>query len=1118
MKRTTISIAAAIALGMLAAGAVHATEQSIPFGSWGKQETVRIALNDGTAGDSTADGGAPLRTYTHNTTLKLRDGDPQSVTYSESAGLPRVRSGNVAFDALFAMAMAEMRQDAASHIRDDSYNVNEQRAGQPIACECFETGEKWHYVWTRDLSYAAGLGLGMLDPQRVRNSLQFKLAGYRDGVTKPAVVPGSADGLQIVQDTGSGGSWPVSTDRVTWAFGADEALKALPPEERAAFVPVALKALANTLEIDRVAVFDPAAGLYNGEQSFLDWREQSYASWTPDHLAHMATAKALSTNVAHYKALTLAAQLAEEQGDAATAKRYGDWAVQLKDAINARLWLKDAGMYSSLTAGHFDGAPMDKFDWLGQALAVVTGVADAEQATSIVARYPHGPMGAPVIWPQQPGRAVYHNRAIWPFVTAYGLKAAVQVQNVAAADAAYDTLLRAAAVNASNMENMEWLSGQPMLEDGKDTARDLSGPVVNSRRQLWSVGGFAGALVGGVFGVSTTNDGIQVKPFITSKLRNEAFRGSGSALLAGLRLRGHALDVQVVLPAPQDASGYYPVQQVLLNGKPVDGRIKWQDLAAHNTIVVQLGALLPGRQALTRVAADPLALDPAVFSPAEPAVTAAARGKLAELKFDAAPAAGAVYNIYRDGRLVAANIRGAAWTDPKPGTASCYAVEAVFPVSGNRSHHSAPACLGTALEVAAGDARIASSVKARDGVIGQWGAPADTFAASIAVRQAGTYAVQVRYRNNAHQVNLGITGGVKWMKVIDAAGTVVARGVVQLPHSPAGQTVYSTPLAAQLKAGTFAIELSDFINMSSLQSNAAYADAGGKAGAMNRFDIHGIRLLATGAPADMPMNGPVARGRLEIVDRFASPQLANERKLRIWLPAGYDRNPGKRYPVLYMHDGQNLFDPKTAAYGAEWNIDEVADRLAAWGEMREIIVVGVDNTPERNAEYTPCCDARWGGGKVAAYGRFLVDTVKPYIDGRYRTLPGRADTAVMGSSFGGLASLHMAQQHANVFGQAGIVSGSFWWNGSTPVATAPRAAATPVRLYVDGGTAADGIEGTRAFRQALLRNGWHEGGNLLYVEDEGGTHSEQSWAGRVHRALAWFFPAAQSRGESKSTQ
>ncbi len=806
-------------LAMLAMLATHAcaTELTVPFAGWHKQETVRFA---------TPDEQAALRTYTHGTSMPLRAGDPQQVSYAETAGVPRVRSGNLAFDALFAQAGAEMRQDAVAAIRDDSYND-----GQPIPCACFATGEKWHYVWTRDLSYAAHLGLAMLDPVRVKNSLQFKLSGYRAGSHKADEVPGSADGLQIIQDTGSGGSWPVSTDRVTWAFGAVEALKALPAAERAAIVPVALKALTNTIEIDRVAAWDAATGLYNGEESFLDWREQSYASWIPDQLASMATSQALSTNVAHWQALTLAAQLATEQSDAATARRYTGWAADLKAAINRRLWLQDAGMYSSVTAGHFDGAPMHKFDWLGQALAIVTGIADTEQAASILAHYPHGPLGAPVIWPQQPGRAVYHNRAIWPFVTGYGLQAAIRLQNVAVADAAYDTLLRAAAVNASNMENFEWLLGRTML----DLPDQQSGPVVNSRRQLWSVGAYLGAVVGGVFGVQTTNDGISVAPFITAKLRSETLKNSDNITLANLQLQGRHVDVRIALPKVQQQAGYYAVQSVTLNGKAVDAaNIRWSQLQESNTIDVQLGALLPGRQAITRVTASPVETDPAVFSPAEPAIASFTRGAHGvTLKFDAAPVRGTYYNVYRDGGLVAGKVTAAAWTDAKPGGASCYAVEAVFSSSGNRSHHSAPSCIGTAIDV-----------PVAGGVLRNWGAPSDSFRSDgIAVKQAGTYAVQVRYRNNAHQINLGTSGGVKWMKVRDGAGSVIAQGVVQLPHSPAGQTVYSTPLAVTLKPGAYAAELTDFMNMSYLQANATYGDAGGKAGASNRFDIYGVRVM-----------------------------------------------------------------------------------------------------------------------------------------------------------------------------------------------------------------------------------------------------------------------------------
>ena len=650
---------------------------------------------------------------------------------SAAGPAPLTHSGSPQFDALFAQATKEMQQASVNQIRDGSYN-----GGNAIPCECFETGEQWHYVWTRDLSYAAALGLATLDPERVRNSLLFKLSGYRDGVKPGEHVAGTPDGLQIIQDTGSGGSWPVSTDRVSWAFGAEAALQALPADQRAAFAATALKALSNTIENDRLAAWDSASGLYTGEESFLDWREQSYAAWIVHDLSSMATSKALSTNVAHYKALTLAAQLAREQGDAARADKYAAWAVSLKQTINDKLWLADEGMYSSLTAGHFDGVAMHKFDWLGQALAIVTGVADQRQAQRILAHYPHGPMGAPVIYPQQPGVAVYHNRAIWPFVTAFGLRAAAIAGNSAVADAAYDTLMRSAAQNGSNMENMEWLSGLARLEDGK-----LSGPVINSRRQLWSVGAYLGMVVEQVFGVSTTDEGIVLRPFVTAKLRRTALAGSDEATLQQLSLRGKRLQVKLLLPAAAEGNGHYEVEAITLNGQPAQARLPWSALADDNTIEIRLGKLVADQRDIRTVKADPLAEDPAVYAPREPEIASVKRGAygIPALRISdggqaaasqrsaasghpsgAGGSAGAgarasadeaaravVYNIYRDGQLAAERVSPGAdgvtvWADRRAGyvarrkgwaTNSCYAVEAVYTGSGNRSHHSAPVCL-----------------------------------------------------------------------------------------------------------------------------------------------------------------------------------------------------------------------------------------------------------------------------------------------------------------------------------------------------------------------------------------------------------------------------------------
>ncbi|MDN4035571.1 esterase [Massilia sp. YIM B02443] len=824
----------------------HTVSATQVWPTWdGKQETVRYSTPDATTS---------LRRYVQSSTMALRDPGPQHVEYAEQEGLPRVRSGNLAFDALFALAGAEMRLNSVSQIKDGNYN-----GGQPIGCDCFSTGEKWAYVWTRDLSYAADLGLALLDPQRVRNSLDFKLSGWRPGIKPAAQIPATPDGLQIVQDTGSGGSWPVSTDRLTWAFAAEETLRTLPAAERAAFAARALKALSNTIDIDRVAAFDTKTGLYTGEQSYLDWRDQTYAAWIPGDLASMASSKALSTNVVYYQALRLAAKLAREHKDAPRAQRYEGWAADLKRAINERLWLQDAGMYSSLTAGHLDDAPLHKFDWLGQALAIVTGVADDKRAASILAHYPHGPMGAPMIWPQQIGAPIYHNRSIWPFVTAYGLRAAASAGNAAVADTAYDSLMRGAAVNLSNMENLEWLSGQPLLLDEKNPS--LIGPVINSRRQLWSVGGYLGMVIENVFGVTAQDDGIALRPFVTAKLRRDTFGDTDRIMLQDLRLHGKRIEVLVRLPAASQGSGYYAVERIVLNGKPAQQHVRLAELGESNRIEITLGKLVTGQDGIRRVKADPYVESSVAFGPREPVVSSLERLASGGVKvgIGAGGNAGDVtYSVYRDGKPVASGLKAGEWLDRQGGAASCYALEARHTDSGkgggNYSHHSMPRCVDAGIEIPVSDARVASNLTptapdarfTRPHLAG-WGQPNDRFTVErIAVTQPGSYRVQVRYHNGANQVNLGVSNGVKWLALKDASGKIVAQGVIQLPHAPLYKantpSVYSTPLAAQLTAGSYRVELTDFFNMSYLESNRSFSGAGGKKPS-NRFDIYGVRLL-----------------------------------------------------------------------------------------------------------------------------------------------------------------------------------------------------------------------------------------------------------------------------------
>jgi hypothetical protein len=291
-------------LGMLSDGksdphAQSKVESTMSFRTWDHQvETATFSVQEPNQ---------EYWTYAHSTTQTLRDPVPQHRSYSELENYPRSRTGNLAFDGLFALALEELRQNSVKEIRDGNYND-----GQAIAQSVFETGAKWHYVWTRDLSYAADLGLANLDVQRVVNSLLFKTGTMREGISMPEGLNLSHDGLQMVQDTGSGGSWPISTDRMSWAFGAQKALGLLGGEKRQAFAQHAYIALKNTLEIDRVAAFDQGDGLYTGEQSFLDWRDQSYSKWILDDIASLGSSKSLSTNAGHYQALLLASQLAKE--------------------------------------------------------------------------------------------------------------------------------------------------------------------------------------------------------------------------------------------------------------------------------------------------------------------------------------------------------------------------------------------------------------------------------------------------------------------------------------------------------------------------------------------------------------------------------------------------------------------------------------------------------------------------------------------------------------------------------------------------------------------------------------------------------------------------------------
>lgn len=240
-------------------------------------------------------------------------------------------------------------------------------------------------------------------------------------------------------------------------------------------------------------------------------------------------------------------------------------------------------------------------------------------------------------------------------------------------------------------------------------------------------------------------------------------------------------------------------------------------------------------------------------------------------------------------------------------------------------------------------------------------------------------------------------------------------------------------------------------------------------------------------------------GRIDELGMFPAPGI-RERRVFVWRPPGYDA--GTAHPVVYMHDGQNLVDPRTASFGADWQVDEVAAGLIAAGRIPPILVVGAECTAERREEYGE-------GSAGRAYLRFLVEGLKPLIDARYPTLPGRESTMVMGSSMGGLISFLALYHCGETFGGAGCLSPAFSPGLCAGVADAAWPD-RPFRLYLDnGGVGLDaelqpGLEGMLAVLEA---KGFRRGKGLDVVVDPAAEHFEDAWAARVWRPLEFLLAA-----------
>jgi glycogen debranching enzyme len=405
------------------------------------------------------------------------------------------------YEALYNMALEE----ALENVRSDG---------------AFMAGREWNGVWTRDISYAIHLSLAGILPESSRISLMAKVNEYGE----------------VIQDTGTGGSWPISTDRVVWAIAAWELYLATGDAE---WLGEARSILGNTLMRDLSVALDPASGLLYGETSFLDWREQTYPKWMEPK--DIFESKAFGTNLLFARALEIYARMSSAAGDGDRSTEFSALAARQYGRIADEFPLS-GGLYPLYLYPPIQGSiPSDKTGTLSNSLAAIFSADPDSPAAllstgSISASLPTVPFGIPTIEPQQPRISPYHNAGIWPFVEAYYGLAAASEGNLPAFEFAFQAMSRNAALFTSHMENLVYDNGHS------------EGTQINSERQLWSVAGYLGMVYRGLFGIGFDEIGIRFSPMVPDifpgetislenyrvrdTVLNMEIRGSGSVIAA----------------------------------------------------------------------------------------------------------------------------------------------------------------------------------------------------------------------------------------------------------------------------------------------------------------------------------------------------------------------------------------------------------------------------------------------------------------------------------------------------------------------------------------------------------------------------------------------------------
>ena len=409
------------------------------------------------------------------------------------------------------------------------------------------TGKEWAGVWTRDVSYSILLSMAYLQPEASMISLTKKV-----------------DPLgRIIQDTGSGGAWPVSTDREIWCVAAWEVYKVTGNRKWLEYIYPIIK---RSLETDRVAFYDTETGLVKGETSFIDWREQSHPRWM--QCADIYNTETLSTSVVHAEAWKVLGEIATILGHKDVAKDAFAQAERIAEAVNRNLWMDDKGYYAMYLYGRDNLITNPRAETLGESLAVMWNVAPADRAKSITVNNPTTPFGVANFYPSIPDMPAYHNKSLWPWVGSWWALANAKVGNEEGVMQAIGNVFRPAALFCTNKENYN-------LENG-DIATEL-----NSSNMLWCLSGNIALTHKILFGIDFEKDGLAFHPFVPKAL-------AATRSLNGFKYRDANLDITV--------SGYgNEIRSFKVNGKEqapfipakkAKGNMKVEILMADNTLPV----------------------------------------------------------------------------------------------------------------------------------------------------------------------------------------------------------------------------------------------------------------------------------------------------------------------------------------------------------------------------------------------------------------------------------------------------------------------------------------------------------------------------------------------------